>query len=167
MQLQMEVCDLDDCDFLETKFIEYEDYTSFIEDGTFNRSREEKQKGIIAMYINDDEKAPKYHYLPLDSSVEEYDEWETKLNEYYNDKPYTWVKNIYWKLEVLSCVLVKRNKSWFNACIDELQELWEIVITEKNTDAYKKRAPKSRATKKLTTNTNEEQFNKGVSLITI
>jgi len=29
MQLQMEVCDLDDCDFLETKFIEYPDYNSF------------------------------------------------------------------------------------------------------------------------------------------
>jgi putative phage-type endonuclease len=32
MQLQMEVCDLDECDFLETKFAEYSDYTSYNED---------------------------------------------------------------------------------------------------------------------------------------
>jgi predicted phage-related endonuclease len=29
MQLQMEVCDLDECDFLETKFIEYPDTVAF------------------------------------------------------------------------------------------------------------------------------------------
>ena len=29
MQLQMEVCDLDECDFLETKFVEYPDYQSY------------------------------------------------------------------------------------------------------------------------------------------
>ena len=32
MQLQMEVCDLNECDFLETKFVEYEDSNSFYED---------------------------------------------------------------------------------------------------------------------------------------
>ena len=29
MQLQMEVCDLDECDFLETKFVEYNDYNTY------------------------------------------------------------------------------------------------------------------------------------------
>lgn len=32
MQLQMEVCDLDECDFLETKFTEYTDYTAYKKD---------------------------------------------------------------------------------------------------------------------------------------
>ena len=33
MQLQMEVCDLDECDFLETKFTEYENFKEFCDDG--------------------------------------------------------------------------------------------------------------------------------------
>jgi putative phage-type endonuclease len=32
-QLQMEVCDLDECDFLETKFTEYENFKEFCDDG--------------------------------------------------------------------------------------------------------------------------------------
>ena len=32
MQLQMEVCDLDECDFLETKFTEYEDIQAYTKD---------------------------------------------------------------------------------------------------------------------------------------
>jgi len=34
MQLQMEVCDLNECDFVETKFIEYDSYNDYIEDGS-------------------------------------------------------------------------------------------------------------------------------------
>ena len=32
MQLQMETCDLDECDFLETKFVEYPDMQSYNDD---------------------------------------------------------------------------------------------------------------------------------------
>jgi hypothetical protein len=45
----MEVCNLDICDFLETKFIEYSDISCFEEDGDFFRSNNslEINKGII------------------------------------------------------------------------------------------------------------------------
>ena len=42
MQLQMEVCELNECDFLETKFIEYLSYEEFKEDGEFNFSKDNK-----------------------------------------------------------------------------------------------------------------------------
>ncbi len=35
MQVQMETCDLNECDFLETKFLEYHNYEDFMSDGTF------------------------------------------------------------------------------------------------------------------------------------
>ena len=44
MQMQMEVCDLNECDFLETKFLEYENASAF-----FNKLQEEEEK-------DDDEK---------------------------------------------------------------------------------------------------------------
>ena len=47
MQLQMETCDLNDCDFLETEFKEYESVDDFMADGTFSRTESGKMKGII------------------------------------------------------------------------------------------------------------------------
>jgi putative phage-type endonuclease len=47
MQLQMEVCNLDECDFVETKFIEYDGYQQFIED------TDDKEKGLIVVFIED------------------------------------------------------------------------------------------------------------------
>ena len=43
-QLQMEVCDLNECDFLETNFMEYENREQFMMDGTFTRTESGKQK---------------------------------------------------------------------------------------------------------------------------
>ena len=148
MQLQMEVCDLDECDFLETKFLEYEDYSSFIEDGTFTHTSSGKQKGLIVMYVHQTENIPKYHYLPLNSTQEDCEKWEQSLTELYIDQPYTWMKNIYWKLDVLSCVLVKRNKPWFESCIHTISNLWDIVEKERENGEYVKRMPKKRQTKK-------------------
>ena len=144
MQLQMEVCDLDECDFLETKFIEYEDYSSFIEDGAFTRTSSGKQKGLIVMYVHDKENTPNYHYLPLNSTQEECEKWEHELSTLYEDQPYTWMKNIYWKLEVLSCVLVKRNKPWFESCIDKIENIWNIIEKERVNGEYMKRMPKKK-----------------------
>jgi putative phage-type endonuclease len=73
MQLQMEVCDLDECDFLETKFIEYPDYQSYEldttddlyedEDGTeFQNqcvSKDDKMKGQL-IYFHTKEGSPFY-----------------------------------------------------------------------------------------------------------
>ncbi len=32
MQIQMEVCDLNECDFLETRFLQYENEQEFLDD---------------------------------------------------------------------------------------------------------------------------------------
>ena len=56
MQLQMEVCDLDDCDFVETKFLEYDSYYDFMTIQT--RDKNDKgmivviQRIIIILYMN-------------------------------------------------------------------------------------------------------------------
>ena len=44
MQLQMEVCDLNECDFLETKFVEYSSQEEYLLDD------ETKYKGIILQF---------------------------------------------------------------------------------------------------------------------
>ena len=58
----------------------------------------------------------------------------------------TWIKNIYWRLDVYSCVLVLRDKEWFKNAVIKMEELWKIIETEKVT-GYEHRAPKKRNVK--------------------
>ncbi len=136
MQLQMEVCDLDECDFLETKFTEYPDYNAYKNDIT------DKMKGVI-IYFHTKEGKPFYAYKPLEL-VEEDDisKWEDDILSLYQSEEYnyTYMKFIYWKLEVFSCVLVLRNKEWFKNNIPQLEKVWKIIEQERVT-GYEHRAP--------------------------
>ena len=164
MQLQMEVCDLDECDFLETKFIEYTDRQSFYND-TFTDengvknvtlSIDNKTKGII-LYFHTKEGKPFYIYKPLNiTNNQDIISWEETELEKYEAEPYNYIflKFIYWKLEVLSCVLVLRNREWFKNNIGQLEKVWKI-IEEERVSGYEHRAPKK--------NFKKEQFQPHVS----
>ena len=161
MQLQMEVCDLDECDFLETKFIEYLDRDSYINDTSNNGneilnnellledqtkditiSKDGKMKGII-LYFHTKEGKPFYAYKPLNLKYnKEILDWEeATLTLYQSEKyNYTYMKFIYWKLEKLSCVLVLRNRDWFKNNIAQLERVWKIIEQERVV-GYEHRAP--------------------------
>ncbi len=146
MQLQMEVCDLDECDFLETKFTEYSDMYTCSEDVKDDEnlciSKDDKLKGII-IYFHTKEGKPFYVYKPLDIvTLEDIAEWEEKTLTLYQSEPYNYVymKFIYWKLEKLSCVLVLRNKEWFKNNIPQLEKVWKTIEEERVT-GYEHRAP--------------------------
>jgi putative phage-type endonuclease len=146
MQLQMEVCDLNECDFLETQFIEYENEQDFLHDyeidsdseAHFTETSNGDLKGII-MYFSK-EGIPTYIYKPLDMNKTEFDVFE---NEKMEATELTWIKNIYWKLKTSSCVLVKRNRRWFQDNISEIQDIWNIIKRERIND-YSHRAPTKR-----------------------
>lgn len=151
MQFQMEVCDLDECDFLETKFTEYEDYDAFIKDGMFNETDDWERKGVIIQFIKKNGN-PLYIYQPCSvTTLEEFNEWEETIMEEYEEL--TWLKNIYWKLNICSCVLVLRNKNWFENNIDGIEYIWKIIEKER-IDGYEHRAPNKRE-KKEPSNSNE------------
>lgn len=154
MQLQMEVCDLDECDFLETKFIEYPDFDSFRNDSAIEidlsgnesknyiKSANNSCKGTI-IHFHTKEQSPFYLYQPLNLyTTEDICKWEEENIEKYQKEPfnYTFLKFIYWKLEKLSCVLVLRNKEWFKNSINQLENVWKTVETERVT-GFQHRAP--------------------------
>jgi putative phage-type endonuclease len=142
-QLQMETCDLYECDFLETKFAEYEGPEDFEKDGDFLVSSKNEVKGIM-MYFADKTGTPKYIYKPLNMCKHTFEEWEQEMIELYEGTHnYTWIKNNYWRLQQMSCVLVKRNTQWFQANINTLEELWKTVLAERVTGA-EHRAPKKK-----------------------
>ena len=116
MQLQMEVCDLDECDFLETKFVEYPDYDSYRNDSSiandlnglefksYVTTTNDSYKGTI-IYFHTKDKKPFYLYQPLNLYLaEDISKWEEENIEKYELEPfnYTFLKFIYWKLDKLS-----------------------------------------------------------------
>ena len=136
MQIQMEVCDLDICDFLETKFIEYPDMNSFEEDGDFLHSKNSSQidKGII-LYFADSKNnfKPLYIYKPLEMNVREFDIWYDVMYDKYEKEGYTWVRNIYWKLNIFHTTVVHRDKKWFEEHIKQIGDFWNRIEKEKET----------------------------------
>ena len=124
----MECCELEECDFLECSFKEYENDEEANKDGTFQYTKENKFKGIIMQFYHNTK--PYYEYAPFNISKENFDKWYEETMEKNHDK--TWVKNIYWRLENVSCVLIQRNRIWFNNVVNEMSELWDTIIKEKN-----------------------------------
>ena len=139
MQLQMETCNLNECDFLETVFKEYEDEDSFHNDGNFTYTEEGKLKGILVYFIKNSK--PHYEYMPLKYTKEQYDEWYTSIM--CKNENLTWIKNIYWKLEDYSCILVLRNKYWFEHAVPYIGNVWNTIEKERET-GYSHRLPTKR-----------------------
>jgi len=158
MQIQMEVCDLNECDFLETKFIEYESKEEYLNDNT------SKLKGSFIQFLKNDE--PYYIYAPINLNninSKEYNDWFNKQLEI--NKELKLIQIIYWKLEVISCILVLRNKLWFKNVLPLIAYFWEVLTKEKENGSYKNRYSK----KKLDLNEIKEDyyFPKEVCLINI
>jgi putative phage-type endonuclease len=162
MQIQMEVCGLDECDFLETRFTEYSDQQSFIDDANESEfededgndftnvclSKEDKMKGIM-IYFHTKEGKPFYVYKPLEYiHPQDIMKWEEKTLDLYQSQEYgyTYMKFIYWKLDQMSCVLVPRNKDWFKNNVWEIEDIWATIKKERK-DGYEHRAPNRRIKK--------------------
>jgi putative phage-type endonuclease len=171
MQLQMEACDLDECDFLETKFTEYTDRDTFNQDSNEEDiciSKNDEIKGIIIQFITKEGK-PIYLYKPLNLVNKcEIEEWEEKTLNYYQSEEYnyTYVKFIYWKLEEISCVLVFRNKKWFQDNIGQLKNIWSLIEKERK-EGFSHRAPNKRVKKETVENSQITEINSSNCLLNI
>ena len=143
MQLQMEVCDLDECDFLETKFMEYEKSSDFFENNIEISEENVHKKGVIIYFHNSEQGKPFYVYKPLIiTQNDDILKWEEEVIDLYQSPSHNliYVKSIYWKLEILSCVLVLRNRNWFNNNIKAIEKVWHIIEQERIT-GFEHRAP--------------------------
>ena len=159
-QIQMEVCDLDECDFVETRFKEYECEADYIadtlRDGDDRRgySGNGNEKGIILWF----QTAPAltsqgyvsqpiqlYEYAPIGVTTgdEEYTKWEAAVFAKHELARNIWVRTIYWYLDEYSCVLVRRNRLWFEEAVKVLAQVWATIEEERET-GYEHRAPKKK-----------------------
>ena len=151
MQLQMEVCQLEECDFVETKFKEYDSYDDFEND------KYKLEKGMIIVLIKNNNDLV-YEYSPLFSNK------PTALEDFVNDTynkygftdgelekgQYRWFKNIYWYLDIFSCILVPRNRKWFSSAEEKIKDFWSDILKERNVpNSYLKYKAKTRIPKQI------------------
>jgi putative phage-type endonuclease len=135
MQLQMETADLNECDFLETQFSEEG------EEGADDANKSSALMTGTILYFMKDGK-PHYEYEPIGSS--ETEAWFNAAME--RNQAHMWMKTIHWRLEKMSCVLVLRNKVWFQHAIRVLDDLWKTILEERqNPQGCEHRAPKRRS----------------------
>ena len=159
MQVQMETCDLDECDFLETRFTEYENEEAFYADersgdrgvilhfverisigASIGNSQEHEGYMLAQNYSGN----PHYVYMPLDIPIdkESVEEWiETTRRKMR--RSWSLYAPIYWYLDQFSCVLVHRNRIWFEKALPHIRETWNTILHER-IHGYEHRAPKKR-----------------------
>ena len=137
MQLQMETADLNECDFLETQFSEEGD-----ECNDEVKHKDALMTGTILYFMKDGR--PHYEYEPIGTTRAESEAWFADAME--RNQAHMWMKTIHWRLEKMSCVLVLRNKLWFQHAIKVLADLWQTIVKERsNPQGCEHRAPKRRS----------------------
>jgi hypothetical protein len=155
MQIQMEVCDLDECDFIETRFKEYENEECFFEnagedDGCnesnirINKGGEVIQGVMCLFHSNDGQYSLMYKYMPF-SVKQTRENVKAWIRNTVKEMKGTWTyyNTTYWYLEEYSCILVKRNKLWFHAAIPVLSDVWNTIEYER-VNGYSHRVAKKR-----------------------
>jgi hypothetical protein len=159
MQTQMEVCDLDECDFVETRFKEVTTKQEW--DEVPNEC-----KGVILVFVPRITIEQSFTSRPIvHSNIREYfvidngiafdgislggisldqdislggisldqgislDNWLSAKKAQHKD--YVLSKCDYWVLDQYSCVLIKRNRVWFEAAIQKIEAIWRTIERER------------------------------------
>lgn len=153
-QIQMETCDLNECDFVETRIKEYENEDAFYGDCASNRP----YRGVILQFIerppttvNEQTQLsnkPYYVYMPLHIPLnyESVQLWKDEQRNLMLNENKVLFAQKYWFLDEISCVLIQRNREWFASAVPQIQRVWEIIVKER-VEGYEHRASKKRTTK--------------------
>jgi putative phage-type endonuclease len=147
VQLQLECCDLDECDFWQTEIWEYEDAEDFVEDTDPEHpwlsatSKQEKGALIQIMphdklyddsrpYLNRIWDCAEFIYQPrVDMTPQEVDLWllETIKNLRWTHKGYVFDSVKYYKIIQARNITINRDKKWFKDNLPKFEEIWAYV----------------------------------------
>ena len=144
MQGQLESCDLEECDFLQVKFIEYyteQDYNDDVylvnEKVKEGYSSNGLVKGLLIAFIKNSlvgNPTIQYEYCEFNSSYDSLKEWSEKIINNYKegDFKYDTVKLHWWKIERYECTLVGRDREWWLDVQPKIIDFWEDVLHYRN-----------------------------------
>jgi putative phage-type endonuclease len=125
MQIQLEVCCLDECDFLECTFKEYSSREEYIDNGI---ECVDNYRGVIGIYIPNIEVPyeEEWFYPEQWGSLEE---MENSIIRQCKEKTGGELNRFdYWYLVEKSCITVVRDLLWFHSVLPELEQFWNEVL---------------------------------------
>jgi putative phage-type endonuclease len=151
VQLQLECCDLDECDFIQCELDEYPSWESFIDDTIVNEPYKSEtfglEKGCVIQILPKSVKKQinyktydqivydnaKHIYPPtIYMSPFQYQQWieqvkkDIEIKPEYQDKYFD--KVCYWRLEKMGCCLIKRDREWYSKYYQEYEQFWNNVL---------------------------------------
>lgn len=140
IQGQLEVCDLEYCDFLECSIKEYSDKDAFFKDSPIvsNESSHLQangdEKGVIIELYDTQEKKNLYIYCNQQfNCIKDFNTWEDKeIDKILEKEHLEYLGTTFWYLKEYSCVLVDRNRKWFNKRYIKIKEFWDEVVETRN-----------------------------------
>lgn len=149
VQLQLECCNLEKCDFWQVSLIEYADKEDFLRDTDLNEPYLSRttgfEKGCVIQLlpksrINEIEngdyikvlyESSKYLYPPkIDMTPYDYDLWIADTMANFNKvcpQGYYFDKILYWKLVKSKCVTIERDTEWFAEHLPIIEDMWHKV----------------------------------------
>ena len=154
VQIQLEVTDLEECDFEECTFYQYEDKYDYyassyknartwyikdsISDTETYRTKDNKIKGVIGEIQRkgtNNNYEYEYIYPKINQNIDatEKEIWQIFNNEWKNkDEGYIFNKMVYWRLDVYSCVTIKRSREWFTSVKNRFKSCWNEILEFRN-----------------------------------
>jgi putative phage-type endonuclease len=119
VQGQLEVCNLNYCDFLECKITEIskEEYYKL---GNI-------EKGVVVELHDDDLGKMIYKYSELCICPSKIDDWEETIIDTIFSSNMSYIKTTYWKLSDYNCLLIARDKKLWSDVEPEIISFWKEV----------------------------------------
>lgn len=156
VQLQLECCNLNECDFLQCDLQEYDDRDDFIEDTDpnepFRSISTGLEKGCLIQMLPLNKgsdvldtdgnfsqmnynktvwEVADFIYPPkIEMTPAECDIWIASEIDKFNEKHpgYYFDRVVYWRLCKLGCVLIKRERDWFAEHLPTYKKMWDYVV---------------------------------------
>jgi hypothetical protein len=156
MQGQLEVCDLEECDFLQVKIEEYNSFREYVEDTSDSKvpgqTMDGRPKGLVVTFkiqeIGKTDYSLHYEYSPWSLDDEPLRLWKEntikdKLDKHLCDidTHCSLLEEKYWFIKRYECTLVRRDKKWWFSVVPEIIKFWDEVTYYRrigNADVQKK-----------------------------
>ena len=127
MQGQLEVCDLEECDFLQVKLEEYNDRVEYESDVMVNDglkhgyTSDNLPKGLVLEYETE---GIEYEFSPWLASLDDILTWKNKIV----GERGVCTNEQWWKITRYECTLVRRDKEWWNSIVPDIIKFWSEVV---------------------------------------
>jgi putative phage-type endonuclease len=133
MQGQLEVCDLDECDFFQVKLEEYYSVGDYEKDLYYtDRLQHGKThmglpKGLLIAYKKKGTEHLEYKYSPWLASLDDIGNWQIKVIAELTDE-YIIHEQKWWRIERYESTLVRRDRAWWLSIVPDIIQFWKEVV---------------------------------------